>query len=283
VLDPSLSDRVPAHAEARTDARELERRAQESLAQVLALRGVVAVAEMHRAEGLAVVRELGGEQAAGAHRAPAEIVNLVDHGELITLAQVAVEVDIAAEDIAELHGDAVGDAGIVGGGEERALDHGRFHGDSRIELGAVVGDAEVAVRLGGDLHQRVAPAQEAERDRLAVGADFGADMRPGLELLQHAQLGEAPRVRAFDAKALKKRGQRIAALEELLAVVGLRRRHGVRANRQVEHDRRLLRHACALRRVRDGRERHHAGSGEENDHCDAAKASVRAHESARIP
>src|SRR5438067_3465848 len=47
---PGALDRMPAHAEARAHAREFERRAQERLAQVLAVGRVVARAEVHRAQ-----------------------------------------------------------------------------------------------------------------------------------------------------------------------------------------------------------------------------------------
>ena len=47
---------------------------------------------------------------------------LVDHGEAVAHAQVAVEVDVAGEDVDQLRGDGVGDAGLVGGREQRGPD-----------------------------------------------------------------------------------------------------------------------------------------------------------------
>jgi len=86
-------------------------------------------------------------------------------------------------------------------------------------------------------------------------------VRPGTQLLQYAQLRKARRVRRFDAQALDEGGQGIAALVELFTEIGLRRGRGVQADRQRLDDRPLRRLDSALRRGRNGRERHHRGSG----------------------
>ena len=208
-------------------------------------------------------------------------MHLVHHGELVALAQVAVEVDVAAEHVAQLHGDAVGDAGLVGGGEQRALHHARLHRHAGAELRAVVGHAVEVVRLGGDLDQRVASGEERQRDRLAVGADLGADVRAGAKLLQRAHLGEAYRVRAVDAKTLDERRQRVAALEKLFTEIRLRRRHCVRADREGLDDRHFRRLGCRLARRRDC-ERDYPADREKRDADDAAEPSVRPHEWATI-
>src|SRR6185436_18959806 len=96
----------------------------------------------------------------------------------------------------------------------------RLHRDARIELRAVLGDAEKVVALGGDLDQRVAAGEEAQVERLAIGAHFGADMRAGPQLLQRADLGQARDVRTVDAEALDESGERIATLEELFTEIG---------------------------------------------------------------
>ena len=131
-----------AQAEARAHPRELERCAQERLAQVVAIGGVVAVAVMHRTKRLAR-REFRGEDAARPHRPPGEVMELVHHGELVALAQVAVEIDVAAEDVGEPHGDAVGDARGVARGEEGALHHARLHRHLGVERGALFARAEL--------------------------------------------------------------------------------------------------------------------------------------------
>src|ERR1039457_2724279 len=86
VRAPLLQDRMKAHREAGTDARKLERRAQEGLAQILAVGSVIAalafgVLEPDRAVALALVDELGSEQASGPDGAALVIEHLVDHGE----------------------------------------------------------------------------------------------------------------------------------------------------------------------------------------------------------
>jgi len=48
VRAPGLRKGMPAHAKARAHPGELQRRAQECLAQILAVRGVVAAAEVNR-------------------------------------------------------------------------------------------------------------------------------------------------------------------------------------------------------------------------------------------
>ena len=116
-------------AEPRRDAREFQRRAQEGLADALAVGRVVAALAIRAAEpdgavGTAVVDELGGKDAAGAHHLAKMIDRLVDDGESVALAQVAVKVDIAAEDVRQLRGDAVGNTGGIGGAEQRVADLG---------------------------------------------------------------------------------------------------------------------------------------------------------------
>src|SRR2546425_5410370 len=165
---PGLRKGMPAHAETRAHAGELQRRAQERLAQILAVRRVVAAAEVNRAIVPALVHELGGEHTPGARRPPGEVIHLVHHREAVALAQVAVEVDVAAEHFAQLHGHVIRDARGIGGGEQRAADHARFHVDARLEQRALFADA-VAVALRRDLHHGVTPAEEAQRDRHAIG------------------------------------------------------------------------------------------------------------------
>src|SRR3954470_6780996 len=96
---PSPGNGVYPQSEARAHAGEFERRAQEGLAQAVAVWRVVAVAVMHRAIRLAAARELGREHAPRAHRPTGKVMELIHHGELVAFAQVAVEVDVAGENI----------------------------------------------------------------------------------------------------------------------------------------------------------------------------------------
>ena len=90
VLLPAVADRMHAHREARGHARELQRAGEERALLALAVEAevaalAVAVLEPHRRVGLALVDELGGEDAAG-RRAPGDRLavggeRFVDDGE----------------------------------------------------------------------------------------------------------------------------------------------------------------------------------------------------------
>src|SRR5207302_9480405 len=85
VRAPGPRKGMHAHAKTRAHAGELERRAQECLAQILAVRRVVAAAEVDRAIALALVHELGGEHTPGAHRPAGEVMHFVAHREAVAL------------------------------------------------------------------------------------------------------------------------------------------------------------------------------------------------------
>ena len=55
------------------------------------------------------------------------IEHLVDHGEFVVAAQVAVEIDVAGKNIGDLDGDVVREAGRIGGGEKRTADLAGLH------------------------------------------------------------------------------------------------------------------------------------------------------------
>jgi hypothetical protein len=106
------------------------------------------------------------------------MVELVHHLEAIALAQVAVEIDVAAEDVGELHGDAVGNVGRVGRREERAADQARLHHRARLEFGRFHAGA-IALGRAADAHH-LAPVEEAQIQRRAVGAHLRGDQHAGL-------------------------------------------------------------------------------------------------------
>src|SRR5690606_37818327 len=132
----------------RADARELQCRAQERAAQAGALEIVVAAAlavgaEPDGAVRLAIVDEFQGQDTPGAGITALVRAHLVDDAELVAAAQVAQEVDLGAEDIGHLHGDRIGNAGRVGGAEQRRADGA--YGYARLAFGAV---ADFAGRVG---------------------------------------------------------------------------------------------------------------------------------------
>src|SRR5579862_2375143 len=90
VRAPGLQKGVQAHAESGTDAGEFERRAQQRLAHVPAVRGVVAIGEPHRTARPALIDELRGKHTVAAQRAPVDREHLVDDRETVALAQFAV-------------------------------------------------------------------------------------------------------------------------------------------------------------------------------------------------
>src|SRR5256885_12872318 len=71
---PGLRKGMPAHAETRAHAGELQRRAQERLAQILAVRRVVASAEVNRAIDPALVHELRSEEHTSELQSPCNLV-----------------------------------------------------------------------------------------------------------------------------------------------------------------------------------------------------------------
>ena len=85
---------------------------QECLAQVLAVRAVVSALAVfagkpESAVGLLVVRELCGENPAATQWLTALVDHFIDDAEAVALAQVAMEVDIAAENVGHLGGNPI--------------------------------------------------------------------------------------------------------------------------------------------------------------------------------
>jgi hypothetical protein len=64
-----------------------------------------------------IIDELGGDHAAVRHRFAEMIDGFVDDRETVALSQVTVEIDVAAKNIDELRGHAVGNARRIGGAE----------------------------------------------------------------------------------------------------------------------------------------------------------------------
>src|SRR5262249_31489320 len=112
VRAPLLEDRVEPVAEAGGNARELQGRPQEGLADIPAVRRVVAalafrVLEIDGAIELADVDELGTEYAARTHRFAPVVEHFVHYREMIAAPQVAMEVDVSGENVGYLHSNGV--------------------------------------------------------------------------------------------------------------------------------------------------------------------------------
>ena len=64
------------------------------------------------------IDEFGGDDASGAHEFAVAVQRLEHHGEAIAGAQIAVEIDLAREDVGELYGHAVAQSSSVGRSEQ---------------------------------------------------------------------------------------------------------------------------------------------------------------------
>ena len=117
-----------AGREHRGYAREVDRRAQERLAQRAALfvveqRLAFGVGVADRGVALALVDEGGGDDVAVAQALAFAVEVVVDHAEAVAFAQVLGEVDVVAERVGELEHHRVAQAGLFAGIEQRARDH----------------------------------------------------------------------------------------------------------------------------------------------------------------
>ena len=70
------------------------------------------------AEGLPIVDELGCQNTAGAHGQTLIEEHFIDDAEAVSLAQVAMEINVATENIGKLRGDAVRKINGVGGSKQ---------------------------------------------------------------------------------------------------------------------------------------------------------------------
>src|SRR3989344_1575687 len=125
---PGLQDGVQAHLEATGHARELHRRGEVRAAHAFAVQRVVGALggtgflEPDGLMGLAVIHELGAQNAATGQWLAIGFQRFVHHREAVALAQGAAKVDVAREQLGHLHGHGVGDVGRIGGGKQRTVD-----------------------------------------------------------------------------------------------------------------------------------------------------------------
>src|SRR5205085_468816 len=112
---------------------------------------------------------------------------------------VSIEVDVAAEDVGELHGDAVRNADRVRRREKRAADDARLHEDARLERRLLFHRAE-ALAVRDDAHERIAPREEAERLWRAIGQHIPAYVDARAQRSQRRGAREAADQRVIDAQ-----------------------------------------------------------------------------------
>src|SRR5690606_18344427 len=82
----------------------------------------LAVGVAHRGIGAAAVGEAGSKDIAGAHALIIDVLFLIQHIELVTLADLPGKVHVIAENVGHLHGQVMRQASILGGDEQRAGD-----------------------------------------------------------------------------------------------------------------------------------------------------------------
>jgi hypothetical protein len=219
---------VKAHREARGHARELERRAQERLAQVRAVGRVVpalaVVGEPDGAQRPFPVHELGCEHAARTQRPALMVEHLVEDREPVAAPQVAMEVDVAGEDVGDLHRHAVRQPHVVRGGEERRADLALLQVDAADKLGGLVDDTE-ALAVPREAEDRGFARDEPQLEELTEVARARVHRHAGAEAAERLRppvlFEEQHRVGAVDAELVEQRRERVAALEPGLVPVGL--------------------------------------------------------------
>src|SRR5690606_13835753 len=146
---------VLAQAEGGADARDLQGGTQKGAAQALAFEIVVTAGfafggEPDRLMAGVVVDEFQGQDLPGAHFAPFVRIGFVYQAEAVAFADVAQEVDFAAEDVGHFKRDPVGYAGFVGSAKQGAFDNP--FGNAHVGLRRVgnFGGLEAAFAVGRD-------------------------------------------------------------------------------------------------------------------------------------
>ena len=138
----------------------------------------------HDGVALAVIDELGRQDAARTHGVAVFVDRFVDHIEAVVLAQIGMKIDLGAKNFGHLRGDAVGNAGLISGAVERATDHARAHFNQGA-LGRAIGLAQLQRELVVALEQQVPSAvahRQAEGNELSVAAHHRHHRAPGAQL-----------------------------------------------------------------------------------------------------
>src|SRR6516165_3570633 len=172
--------------EARSDARELERRLEDALAQRVAVEVVVREArdplvEPYAGERLAAALVLGDEDPAVIDEGVAGVALLDQQAEPVAGARVGGEIEVRGEDVDQPEHQAGRLTGLLDRVEERPL-HDAAHGldtqvgdrlgpaDAPATLRGAGGEREPGARLVADLH-RLAPDVPGDLDR-GAGPDL---------------------------------------------------------------------------------------------------------------
>ena len=219
-----FEQRVAAlEVEVRADARELHRRAQETLAHRLALGAVElgAPGAVHVADGpvaITLVDEFGREYVAELDRLAVVAALLEDDVEAVARTDVEDEVDVPAEDVRERERHAVVQADALTGVEQRMLDHGLpVHRDEVRCLDDLAGYETVVHAL--ELEPLEARGGVREAQQLALGTldegEFVAGVQARQPLGQRTAVEDALQLPGGDPAALEDDGQVVSGTDAL--------------------------------------------------------------------
>ena len=255
---------MPAQAESGGDTREFERRAQEYLAQVFAVRGVIAapspgVLKPDRAVGFPLAVEFGREHPPESDRSAAVVEGLENDPETVPAAQIAMKIHVAPKNVRQLDRNAIRNPRGIGRREERGLDPARFHLYSARHIRLLLESAE-SVAHAIRREKRVPVGEERYRAQPADFVDFCLNRSSGEQKAERPRGTRRPQKRGrfllVGPEPADQSGQRVAASEAVFLKVDDRSRVADRGRGQGERlDDRP--DGNRFRNVRDGAECSH--------------------------
>jgi hypothetical protein len=99
-----------------------------------------------------VIDQFGRQDASAAHGLAAVSEAFVHQRKAVALAQVAMEIKLAAKNLDHLHGDGVGNVGIVGGGEQGVANFARLDDRAALQLQRLLTSDEAVAAAFDDQH-----------------------------------------------------------------------------------------------------------------------------------
>ena len=135
VIDPFVGSNtvenrmLPREAEARTDAGEINGRAQKSLSHRLTLVGEVAsytvlIVVINRPQAFTAIYKFCRENFTVGDFLPVLVKLFINHAELISALKIAQEINVPSEDVYELHNCSIGEPRFLAIDKQRVVDLG---------------------------------------------------------------------------------------------------------------------------------------------------------------
>ena len=240
--------------EARSDACELDRRAQKCFFQAPAVFAIVVLGSVGRTPQKRAIRntlvhELGCDDSPCAGRFAVDAAHFVDDAEAIASAQIVQEIDVARKNVRQLHGDRVGQRDRVRCAEQRTTDLVRAELEAYRDIGRLR-SADETVADSIDREQRAALREVAQAEHASTGIGPDPKWFAGAQLVERPGAGVGTQKilcgRILDADSRQHASHRVAATHPFFLPVGL-----VRDRRRNRWQRELPRDPFA----RDGIER----------------------------